>query len=105
MTTTPSLLSRRAAERQAAKAPETAPAAPKTATVDKTQHAAKVAAIRQDARNRVAAAWTTAKTLLPGESPKAQQHLAAALIQAPTAVLAQALRSTARMATYTKLGT
>ena len=106
MTNTPSLLSRRATERQAAKAPVApAPAEPKTASVDKQAQDAKIAAIRQDARRRVAAAWTMAKNLLPGQSAKVQRHLAASLVQAPTAILAEALRNTARMANYTKVGT
>ena len=97
MTTVPSLLSRRATERKEARqapAPE-----PKVAEVDKT---AKLAAIRQDAQRRSAAAWTMAKTLIPSASPKAQQHLASALVQAPTAILAESLRATARLAYYTK---
>lgn len=93
MTTSPSLLSRRAQQRTAAKAE--APAAPAAKEASQT---AKLAAIQQDAQRRVAASWTIAKTLLPAMSPKAQQHLAAALVSAPTAVLAETLRSTARMA-------
>lgn len=96
MTTTPNLLSRRASERQAARAPQ-APAAPAPAVTARSKEA-KLAAIREDAQRRVAAAWTTAKTLLPTQSPKVQQHLAAALVAAPTAILAETLRSTARMA-------
>ena len=96
------LLSRRASERQAARAPQ-APAAPAPAATPEPKRAAqskeaKLAAIREDAQRRVAAAWTTAKTLLPTQSPKVQQHLAAALVAAPTAILAETLRSTARMA-------
>ena len=96
------LLSRRASERQAARAPQ-APAAPAPAVTARAKQAArskeaKLAAIREDAQRRVAAAWTTAKTLLPTQSPKVQQHLAAALVAAPTAILAETLRSTARMA-------
>ena len=94
---TANLLSRRASARQAARV-ET-PAAPAAASKQAAQSKeAKLAAIREDAQRRVASAWTTAKTLLPGMSPKAQQHLAAALVSAPTAVLAEALKSTARMA-------
>lgn len=99
---TDNLLSRRASARQAARveAPA-APAAPqpKEAGVNKE---AKLAAIREDAQRRVAAAWTTAKTLLPGLSAKAQQHLAAALVAAPTAVLAETLKATARMAHHSR---
>ncbi len=96
------LLSRRASERQAARAPQ-APAAPAPAATQEPKQAArskeaKLAAIREDAQRRVAAAWTTAKTLLPTQSPKVQQHLAAALVSAPTAVLTATLRSTATLA-------
>lgn len=99
MTTSPSLLSRRAQQRTAAKTPA-APAAPQAK--EAADKASKLAAIQQDAQRRVAASWTIAKTLLPTQSPKVQQHLAAALISAPTAVLAETLRSTASMAFHAK---
>lgn len=107
MTTTPNLLSRRASERQAARqatAPAAPAAQPKQAAETKlsADQTAKLAAIQQDAQRRVAAAWTVAKNLLPGLSPKAHQHLASALVQAPTAILAETLRSTARMAYRTR---
>ena len=96
MTTTPNLLSRRASERQAARQ---TPAAPQATTPKLSADAqAKLAALREDAQRRVAAGWTTAKTLLPGQSAKVHQLLAAALVSAPTAVLAAVLRNTARMA-------
>ncbi len=96
MTLLPSLLSRRAAERKAART-ATAPAPPPVQ--DQT---AKLAAIRSDAQRRAAAAWTAAKNLLPTASPKAQMHLATALVTAPTEILAETLRSVARLSHYTK---
>ena len=95
------LLSRRAASRiEARKGGNvgTSPApAPKAASP-----AQKFAAIQDDARRKTAAAWTTAKNLLPGVPAPVQQRLAMALIAAPTAVLTETLRSVARMAFYTK---
>ena len=91
------LLSRRASARQAARAPQAPAATPRPKQAAQSKEA-KLAAVREDAQRRVAAAWTTAKTLLPTQSPKVQQHLAAALVAAPTAILAETLRSTARMA-------
>jgi hypothetical protein len=95
------LLSRRAASRiEARKGGNAAPVAAVPAAP--AQNLNKLAAIREDARVRTAAAWTTAKNLLP-DSPVAVQHrLAAALISAPTPVLTATLRSVARLAFYTK---
>ena len=97
MTTTPSLLSRRATEH---KAQRTAAATPEPAPTQDT--AAKIASVREDSRRRASAAWAASKTLLASASPKVQMLLAKALIQAPTQVMADALRSVARLAYYTK---
>lgn len=93
MALSPLLASRRAASH--ASAPK--PSAQKTSA-----EKAKLAAIQQDAQRRTAAAWTMAKTLLPQASPKAQMHLASALVAAPTSILAAAFRAVARMAFKTK---
>ena len=97
MTATPSLLSRRANDHKAAREPQTV--TPPAPAPDNT---AKIAAVRSDSRRRAAAAWTASKTLLASASPKVQMLLAKALVQAPTQVMADALRSVARLAYYTK---
>ena len=98
MTATPSLLSRRATEHKAARAPQVASTEPTPAPDNTT----KIAAVRSDSRRRAASAWTASKTLLASASPKVQMLLAQALVQAPTQVMADALRSVARTAYYTK---
>ena len=113
MTTTqlPSLLSRRAQTRLAA-SKEVAPKAPAPKKVAKVTApkptapvkvaANKVAAIQNDSRARVASAWTAAKTLLPTAPHKAQLVLAKTLCAAPSSVVGDVLRSTARLAYFTK---
>lgn len=100
----PALLSRRAAARMAAAAPATPPPAqaPVAAAASKQASEARMAAIQADARSRVAAAWTLSKTLLPSLNHEAKMAFARALCSAPTALLAEGLRATARMASFTK---
>ena len=87
------LLSRRAAARTEARRGGNVGTSPAPAT--------KFAQVQEDARKRTAYAWTAAKNLLPGAPIADQQKLASALICTPTRVLADTLRSVARMAFYT----
>jgi hypothetical protein len=59
--------------------------------------------ISREAKTRVAAAWTIAKTMLPGAAPEAQKAFAANLLQNKTGVLKAALKQTAINAHYTKV--
>ena len=58
---------------------------------------------RKSAQQKVAAAWTIAKTMLPGAPAEAQEKLASSLMTAGTRILTAALRQTAINANYTKL--
>jgi hypothetical protein len=60
-------------------------------------------AIRREAQQRVAAAWTIAKTMLPSAPAEVQKSAAANLLQNPTRVLNAMLRQTAKNAHYSKL--
>ena len=60
-------------------------------------------AIKREARTRVAAAWTTAKTMLPEAPPDVQRAFASTLLQNKTSVLKGVLRQTAINAHYTKV--
>ena len=94
------LLSRRAASRIEARKGGNAGTSPAPAAAPTP--AQRLASIQDDARRKTAAAWTTAKNLLPGVPVNAQKKLAMALVAAPTPVLVETLRSVARMAFYTK---
>ncbi len=59
--------------------------------------------IRREAQQRVAAAWTIAKTMLPSAPAEVQKSAAANLLQNPTRVLNAMLRQTAKNAHYSKL--
>jgi len=102
-TTAPGLSSRRGAERTAARqapAAGTVPSAPKALTAAETKQ--KLAAIQADARKRVMAAYTMAKTLLPQSDTAIQARFAAALIEAPTHLVSAAFRQLAVLATRAK---
>jgi hypothetical protein len=58
---------------------------------------------RKSAQQKVAAAWTIAKTMLPGAPAEAQEKLASSLMTAGTRILTAALKQTAISANYTKL--
>jgi hypothetical protein len=60
-------------------------------------------AIRREAQQRVAAAWTIAKTMLPTAPAEVQKNAAANLLQNSTRVLNAMLRQTAKNAHYSKL--
>jgi hypothetical protein len=60
-------------------------------------------AIRREAQQRVAAAWTIAKTMLPSAPAEVQKSAAANLLQNSTRVLNAMLRQTAKNAHYSKL--
>jgi hypothetical protein len=57
-------------------------------------------AIKKEAQQRVAAAWTIAKTMLPSAPADVQKTAAAVLLQNPTKVLNAMLRQTAKNAHY-----
>ena len=59
-------------------------------------------AIRKEAQQRVAAAWTIAKTMLPTAPAEVQKSAAATLLQNTTPVLNAMLRQTAKNSHYTK---
>jgi hypothetical protein len=59
--------------------------------------------IKREAQQRVAAAWTIAKTMLPEAPAEVQKSAAANLLQNPTRVLNAMLRQTAKNAHYSKL--
>lgn len=59
--------------------------------------------IRREAQQRVAAAWTIAKTMLPTAPAVVQKAAASNLLQNPTNVLNAMLRQTAKNAHYSKL--
>jgi len=59
--------------------------------------------IRREAQQRVAAAWTIAKTMLPTAPAEVQKAAASNLLQNPTNVLNAMLRQTAKNAHYSKL--
>ena len=59
--------------------------------------------IKREAQQRVAAAWTIAKTMLPSAPAEIQKAAAANLLQNPTNVLNAMLRQTAKNAHYSKL--
>src|SRR5271163_559984 len=59
-------------------------------------------AIKKEAQQRVAAAWTIAKTMLPSAPAEVQKAAAQNLLQNPTKVLNAMLRQTAKNAHYTK---
>lgn len=60
-------------------------------------------AVRREAQQRVAAAWTIAKTMLPAAPAEIQKAAASNLLQNPTKVLNAMLRQTAKNAHYSKL--
>lgn len=60
-------------------------------------------AIRREAQQRVAAAWTIAKTMLPTAPAEVQKSAAANLLQNSTRVLNAMLRQTAKNAHYSKI--
>ena len=60
-------------------------------------------AIKREAQQRVAAAWTIAKTMLPTAPAEVQKSAAANLLQNSTRVLNAMLRQTAKNAHYSKL--
>jgi hypothetical protein len=60
-------------------------------------------AIKKEAQQRVAAAWTIAKTMLPSAPAEVQKSAAANLLQNPTPVLNAMLRQTAKNAHYSKV--
>lgn len=101
-TTAPGLTSRRGTERLAARqapAAGTATSAPKAVTAADQQ---KLSAIQADARKRVMAAFTMAKTLLPQSETAIQAKFAAALIEAPTHLVSAAFKQLAVLATRAK---
>jgi hypothetical protein len=59
-------------------------------------------AIKKEAQQRVAAAWTIAKTMLPSAPAEIQKAAAQNLLQNPTRVLNAMLRQTAKNAHYSK---
>jgi hypothetical protein len=59
-------------------------------------------AIKKEAQQRVAAAWTIAKTMLPSAPAEVQKSAAANLLQNSTKVLNAMLRQTAKNAHYSK---
>src|SRR5258708_26079583 len=59
--------------------------------------------IRREAQQRVAAAWTIAKTMLPSAPAEVQKSAASNLLQNSTKVLNAMLRQTAKNAHYSKL--
>ena len=59
-------------------------------------------AIKKEAQQRVAAAWTIAKTMLPSAPADVQKAAAQNLLQNPTKVLNAMLRQTAKNAHYSK---
>src|SRR5271157_4469912 len=59
--------------------------------------------IKREAQQRVAAAWTIAKTMLPSAPAEIQKAAAANLLQNPTKILNAMLRQTAKNAHYSKL--
>src|SRR5271154_2064957 len=59
--------------------------------------------IRREAQQRVAAAWTMAKTMLPTAPAEVQKSAASNLLQNSTKVLNAMLRQTAKNAHYSKL--
>src|SRR5271156_5799176 len=59
--------------------------------------------IRREAQQRVAAAWTIAKTMLPTAPAEVQKSAASNLLQNSTKVLNAMLRQTAKNAHYSKL--
>ena len=60
-------------------------------------------AIKREAQQRVAAAWTIAKTMLPTAPAEIQKAAAANLLQNATPILNAMLRQTAKNAHYSKL--
>ena len=60
-------------------------------------------AIKKEAQQRVAAAWTIAKTMLPEAPAEIQKSAAATLLQNTTPVLNAMLRQTAKNAHYSKV--
>jgi hypothetical protein len=60
-------------------------------------------AIKKEAQQRVAAAWTIAKTMLPEAPAEVQKSAAANLLQNSTPVLSSMLRQTAKNAHYSKV--
>lgn len=60
-------------------------------------------AIKKEAQARVAAAWTIAKTMLPGAPSEKQKEAASNFLQLATPVLNAMLRQTAKNAHYTKV--
>jgi hypothetical protein len=60
-------------------------------------------AIKREAQQRVAAAWTIAKTMLPTAPAEVQKSAASSLLQNSTRVLSAMLRQTAKNAHYSKL--
>jgi hypothetical protein len=60
-------------------------------------------AIKREAQQRVAAAWTIAKTMLPSAPAEIQKSAAANLLQNSTPVLNAMLRQTAKNAHYSKV--
>jgi hypothetical protein len=60
-------------------------------------------AIRREAQQRVAAAWTIAKTMLPTAPAEVQKSAASSLLNNSTRILNAMLRQTAKNAHYSKL--
>lgn len=60
-------------------------------------------AIKKEAQQRVAAAWTIAKTMLPDAPAEVQKSAAANLLQNPTPVLNAMLRQTAKNAHWSRV--
>src|SRR5271167_898434 len=60
-------------------------------------------AIKREAQQRVAAAWTIAKTMLPTAPAEVQKSAASSLLQNSTKILNAMLRQTAKNAHYSKL--
>lgn len=60
-------------------------------------------AIKREAQQRVAAAWTIAKTMLPTAPAEVQKSAASSLLQNSTRILNAMLRQTAKNAHYSKI--
>jgi uncharacterized protein YdcH (DUF465 family) len=83
--------------------PNATPAKASSAQEKLAEVKTKREAIKREAQQRVAAAWTIAKTMLPSAPAEIQKSAAAVLLQNPTSVLNAMLRQTAKNAHYTKL--
>ena len=96
------LSSRRGAERVAARQASAAGGTQPAAPAPKALTASDMQAIQADARKRVIAGYTMAKTLLPQADTAIQAKFAAALIQAPTNLVTAAFREVALLAAKAK---